>query len=504
MMFLHGFGIVVVNFDAATFGHRLRHYRRRRGLTLDQLGALIGRPAPYLSMVENGKKEPRLTQITALAEALDVTPEDLLAPEAPNRRAELEIELERAQAAHSNFGHSNLGHSNLGLSDLGLSDLGLPHLRPSTRISDEVLVHLVGLYRRLSEDARPNPVTAGEVRRINGEMTRELRQVDCYLEEVEEAANTAIGRCGYMGSGPISSRNLIDLAGALGFEIKSVEDVPPSLRSITDLRNKVIYIAQRNELRTRQARKAILQTLGRFVLGHGEPGTYDEFLRHRRETAYFSSAVLVPEIAAVPFLSDAKRQRDLSIEDLREVFYVSYETAAHRVANLATSRLEFRSHLVVSDEEGIALKAYENDGVPFPRDDDGGVEAQRLCREWAARAVFGSSDRFSLHYQYTDTPAGSFFCSTYLEPEPGSHAVTFGVAFDDARFFRGRDTENRRVSACPDQPCCRNPVGSVAEMWSGRVVASPRAHARIVGLLSPDPYPSIDLAEIYEIVERHS
>lgn len=434
-------------------------------------------------MVENGKKEPRLSQIAALAQALEVGLDELLAPEAPNRRAELEIELERAQTA--------------------LPDLGLPYLRPSARISDEVLLHLVGLYRRLNEGTRPNPVMAGEVRRVNGEMTRELRQVDCYLEEVEEAASAALAKSGYVGPGPVSSRNLIDLAGTLGFEIKSVEDVPASLRSITDLKDKVIYIAQRNELRTRQARKAILQTLARFVLGHVEPATYDEFLRHRRETAYFAAAVLVPESAAVPFLSDAKQQRDLSVEDLREVFYVSYETAAHRLANLATRRLEFRSHLVVSDEEGIALKAYENDGVPFPRDEDGGVEALRLCREWAARAVFGSSDRFSLHYQYTDTPVGSFFCSTYLEPEPGSHAVTFGVAFDDARWFRGRDTENRRVSGCPDQPCCRTPAGAVAGQWAGRVVASPRAHARIVGLLSPDPYPSIDLAEIYEIVERY-
>ncbi|MGZ8756156.1 MAG: helix-turn-helix domain-containing protein, partial [Acidimicrobiia bacterium] len=133
--------MVVLNFDANTFGHRLRHYRRRRGLTLDELGTLIGRPAPYLSMVENGKKEPRISQISALAAALDVTLEDLLAPEAPNRRAELEIELERAQTT--------------------LPDLGLPYLRSSARLSDEVLAHLVGLYRRLNQGARPNPVTAG-------------------------------------------------------------------------------------------------------------------------------------------------------------------------------------------------------------------------------------------------------------------------------------------------------------------------------------------------------
>lgn len=472
-----------MNFDLTTFGHRLRHFRRRKGLTLDQLGSVVGRPAPYLSLVENGKKEPRLSQIAAFARALDVSVEELLSSEPPNRRAQLEIDLEQAQSS--------------------MPDLGLPYLRPSARLPDEVLVHLVGLYRRLQRTDRPTPITAGEVRRINGEMTRELTSHDGYLIEVEEAADEAVAISGYPGTGPISSRNLLDLAASVGFEIKAIEEIPSSLRSITDLKNRVIYIAQRNELRTRQARKAILQTLGRFMLEHAEPAGHAEFLRQRRETAYFASAVLVPEKAAVPFLTESRARRDISVEDLREVFYVSYETAAHRLANLATRHLDIRTNLVVSDEEGIAFKAYENDGVPFPRDEDGGVEAQRLCREWGARAVFDSPDRFTLHYQYTDTPAGTYFCSSYVEPESGSMAVTFGVGFDDARFFRGRETSNQRSSGCPDGHCCRQPGTDLSSRWSGQVIASPRAQARIIGLLSPEPYPSLDLAEIYEIVEKH-
>ena len=87
-----------MDLDPIVFGHRLRHHRRRRGLTLDELGALIGRPAPFLSLMENGKREPKLTQISTLASALGVTPNDLLDPTPPNRRAALEIRLERAQA----------------------------------------------------------------------------------------------------------------------------------------------------------------------------------------------------------------------------------------------------------------------------------------------------------------------------------------------------------------------------------------------------------------------
>jgi transcriptional regulator with XRE-family HTH domain/predicted transcriptional regulator len=468
------------SFDRVTFGHRVRHFRRRKGLTLDQLGALVGRPAPYLSLVENGKKEPRVGQIAALAAALEVSLPELLSPEAPSRRAELEIELERRQEQ--------------------FADLDLPYLRPTARWSDEDLSHVVALYRQLTKG--PGSVTAVEVRRINGQLTAELRERDGYLAEVEEEAGRALARIGYPGSGAISSRHLLDLASLAGFEIKPVEDMPSSLRSVTDLESRVIYIAQRNELRTRQARKAILQTLGRFFLGQDEPADYREFLSQRRLTAYFASAVLVPEPAAAAFLSDASQRRDLSVEDLRELFYVSYEMAAHRLINLSTHHLGIRTHLVVSDEEGIALKAFENDSVPFPRDEDGGVEAQRLCRHWGARVAFTSDDKFAFHYQYTDTPAGTFFCTTYIDPD-ASRAVTFGVSFDDAPRLRGRETTNHTVSNCPEGICCRRPPRDLAGRWEGRVFASPRAQARIIGLLASDPYPKLDLAEIYELVDRH-
>ena len=47
----------------------------------------------------------------------------------------------------------------------------------------------------------------------------------------------------------------------------------------------------------------------------------------------------MPEVAVVPILREAKEERDLSIEDLRDAFYVSYEMAAHRFTNLATQHL---------------------------------------------------------------------------------------------------------------------------------------------------------------------
>jgi len=118
--------------DVLTFGRRLRHLRKAAGLTLQELGEKVGRPAPYLSMLENGRREPKLSHINDLAAALGVDVSELLAPEPPSARAQLEIELERMQA------------------DSRFRSLDLPYIRPSPSLNDEVLEHLVGLYRALS------------------------------------------------------------------------------------------------------------------------------------------------------------------------------------------------------------------------------------------------------------------------------------------------------------------------------------------------------------------
>ena len=83
--------------DLVTLGRRVRHLRRARGLTLEQLGAAVGRAPSQLSMIENGRREPRLTLLHGLASALGVAVEELLAVEPPSRRAAMEIERERAQ-----------------------------------------------------------------------------------------------------------------------------------------------------------------------------------------------------------------------------------------------------------------------------------------------------------------------------------------------------------------------------------------------------------------------
>lgn len=475
------------NVDSLLLGRRLRHFRKHAGLTLDQLGSAVGKPAPYLSQVENGKREPRLSTIGALADALGVTVAELLREEAPDHRSALEIAWTRAQE------------------DPLLSRLGLPTVRASRSMSDQTLEALVGLYEALKRQTAARAATPEEARQANARLRRRARQRNNYFGEIEKMAGEAIDVINYDGVGALSQRNLLDLAKHFGFEIRLVQDMPSAVRSVADQRHGRIYIPQRDELRTRRARSVILQTIGHHALGHHEPDTFGEFLQQRVESSYFAAAVLVPERAAVPFLRAARDARDISVEDIKERYYVSYEMAAHRFTNLATEHLGLRVHMIRSDADGVIWKAYENNGVPFPHDMDGAIEGQRLCREWGTRKAFQSDQKFSIHYQYTDTAAGTYWCSTHVEADRSPHhAVTVGAGFDDAQYFRGRDTELRTVSGCPDGECCRVASAELTAKWDGYVWPSTKAHSHVLAALPAGSFPGVDITEVYEFLDRHS
>lgn len=472
--------------DRLVFGQRLRHFRRTAGLTLAELGAQVGRPAPFLSQVENGKREPKLSDVAALAAALGISINQLLSEEAPTRRAALEIELEQAQQTHA------------------YRSLGLPYLKATAGLTDEALEHIIGLYRAMRRPAGPGEATGSELREANAEVAAWMSGNDGYLEHVEAAARRSLAKCDYSGGGPLTGRHISAIAGVLGYRVRLVDDLPRSTRSVTDNLNGIVYTAQRNELRTRQARKAILQTLAPIALGHRAPGSNAEVLRQRVETAYFAAAVMAPERPAVRFLNEAARARDISVEDMRERFYLSYEMAAQRFTNLATKHLDIPTHFIRSDTTGTIWKAYQNDGVPLPTDPEGGSEAQTLCRRWGARMAFASEARFDVHYQFTDTPGGSFWCATHISPDMADHAFTVGVRFEHARLFRGRRNSRQESSNCPAEECCRLAPPELESRWSGHADVSPRMQEQLLGLLAPEPIAGPDHAEVIEFLERHS
>lgn len=498
--------------DPRVFGQRLRYRRRALGLTLADLGRAVDRPASYLSQLENGHREPRLSTVARLAEALDCEVADLVDQAPPSRRAELELALAAFQE------------------DERYVQLGLPHLRPSARLDDTALEHVVALFGKLKELSAsappaeahpgadpahhlPGPAVGGAAmlgaRAANAALREEMRRRDNYFEEIEKVAAEALAGAGYEPSGAISERHLTDLAAWFGFTVARVQDLPASTRSVTDERRRIIYVPQRGGVSVRTARSVVAQTLGHFALGHGQPTDFESYVRQRVETNYFAGALLAPEQAVVRMMAEAKRREDISIEDLNEVFYISYEMAAHRATNLLTRHFGIPVHFLRSDPDGRLWKAYENDGVTLPADADGTIEGRRLCRWWSARQAFESEDSFATYYQYTEMDAGRFWCATHVEVQAGrGDAVTVGTTAEQARWFRGSETDRRAVSTCPDPGCCSTPPPEQVARWAGAVWPSARDHSQFVSGLptdtvSFDPFPGVDVTDVYSFLDRH-
>ncbi|PSK97857.1 putative transcriptional regulator [Haloactinopolyspora alba] len=470
--------------DLVTLGRRIRHARKAKKLTLGELADQVQRAPSLLSQIENGKREPRLALLQSIARELGVGVADLMKNEPPSERAALEIALHQAQARPL------------------YTSLGLPEIRGTATLSTEVLTALVGLHRELDRRATVRSATPEEARRANVELRHHMRERDNYFAEIEQVAagiSTAVGHAG----GPLTQRGLNELTAHLGFTLHRVPDLPRATRSITDLRNRRIYLppAPRGG---HDPRYIVLQTLGHFALHHEDPTGYADFLRQRVEANYFAAAMLVPENAAVDFLQRAKANKELAIDDLRDVFAVSYETAAHRFTNLATRHLGLPVHFMRVGEDGVIYKAYENDDVNFPQDVTGAIEGQLTCRYWAARAVFESADRYSTHYQYTDMDRGTYWCTTHVERTgEGDFAIDVGVPYAHVKWFQGRDTTVRARSTCPDPSCCRRPPAELAMRWEKYAWPSARAHSHLLAALPPGTFPGVDDTDVYRFLDRH-
>lgn len=469
-----------------TIGRRIRHARTSAGFTLDDLAERTGIAPSALSLIENGHREPKLTLLTQLAGALDVEITDLLKPAAPSRRDALEIQLD-------SFQRSQMYQS-----------LRLPTIRASKRLPVDALEALVGLHAELARRSSEASATPAEARRANTELRREMRGRNNYLQHVEEAAEELLAKVGHT-RGPLTHRMVQKIVEHLGFTLHHAPDLPASTRSVTDLENKKIYLPPQSTPGGHGLRSLALQAVAHRVLGHTHPTSYGDFLRQRLEITYFAAACLMPLTPALEFLQEAKARKDLAVEDFRDAFSVTHESAAHRFTNLATEHLGIPVHFIRVQADGTLLKGYENDDVNFPTDVTGAIEGQIVCRNWTSRTIFEEHQGAGEFHQYTDTPTGTFWCSAQMgRGTGGDFSITLGVPYAHAKWFRGRDTTSKSVSTCPDPACCREADPELAEQWSQAAWPSAKLHTHILSALPSGTFPGVDDAEVYEFLARHS
>ena len=176
--------------DLLTIGRRLRHLRKATGKTLSDVAAVAGISPSALSLIENGKREPKLSLLTTLAGALDSNLADLLTVAAPSRRAALEIELVKVQRTDA------------------FKALDIPAVRPGPRLQTEALESLVGLHRAMARIQAERAATPEQARRANADLRDRMRRQGNYFGEIEAVTAALLTATKHEG-GPIT-RTVVD------------------------------------------------------------------------------------------------------------------------------------------------------------------------------------------------------------------------------------------------------------------------------------------------------
>ena len=355
------------------------------------------------------------------------------------------------------------------------------------------------MQRLLTENA----ATPEEARRANAELRARMRAQDNYFPELEEHARRLLAAIDHPG-GPLSQRRTADIAAHLGFALHYVPDLPHSTRTVTDLANGASTCRRATPASATPAHRSCRRSPATCSATRSRRD-YGDFLRQRVEANYLAAALMLPEDGAGTFLQEAKAERRLSVEDLRDAFAVPYETAAHRFTNLATRHLGIPVHFMKVHEGGTLHKAYENDGVVFPSDrwarSRGSPSAGSGPRASCSRSPTGSRRTTS-----TPTPRRA---RTGARPacSPRRRARSpcrVGVPFAHVRWFRGRETTERRRPAAPTRCAAGSRPRELAQRWSDKSWPSARPHASLLAALPVGVFPGVDTTEVYRFLDRHA
>ena len=367
---------------------------------------------------------------------------ELLEPTAPSERAHLEIELDRAQSSQV--------YAELGLPDHPRRQ-GHGATTPCARWSACTRSWPAARARR---SRRPE-----EARRANTELRAMMRARDNHLPEIEALAEDQLRKVGHV-AGALTHRSVRQMAEQLGFELVHVHDLPHSARSVTDLENGRIYLPPASIPGGHGLRSMALQAIAHRLLDHAAPTSYAEFLHQRLEINYFASACLMPLTQSVDFLRQAKADRNIAIEDFRDAFGTTHESAALRFTNIATPYLDMTWHFLRVGDDGAVYKAYENDGLRLPVDVTGSTEGEIVCRRWSARRAFARTNRTTEFYQYTDTPQGSFFESTQIGTSSSDEfSITLGRAVRRLEVVPRAGDDPARAVTLPGRQLLQAPAG---------------------------------------------
>ena len=224
-----------------------------------------------------------------------------------------------------------------------------------------------------------------------------------------------------------------------------VEDLPRSVRSVTDLRNRRIYLKQEPVGSTRRGRSCCRRsaTSCSAMTCRATSPTSSGSGSRRTTSPPRCSCRRQPPRRSWPTPS---RPGTCRVEDLRDVFSVSYEMAAHRFTNLATHHLGLPVTSSRTTRAASSTRPTRTTAWCCPPTRRVRSRASGMCRQWAGRRVFAAADRFRPYCQYSDTPSGTYWCIAHVDPRPTSavrHHARRAVTSTPAGSAAGRRPRGR-------------------------------------------------------------
>ena len=275
------------------------------------------------------------------------------------------------------------------------------------------------------------------------------------------------------------------MAERLGFQLIYVNDLPDSTRSITDLANGRIYLPPASIPGGHGLRSMALQAMAHRLLGHTLPGQLrrvplaaarDQLLRGGVPHA----AGRVGRVPAGGEEGEAARDRGLPRRVRRDargrgaaVHEPRDEPARHDV------------HFLRVNGDG-ALKATRTTTCRCRPTSRGRSRASGSARSGARAPRSAHEPR--PRTTSTPTPRRSLVRDADRRTDASEFSITVGVPFNQAKWFRGRETTLRATSTCPDEACCRA-HRRPAERWAGQAWPSAR-HARALAAAPSGTFPA--------------
>lgn len=306
------------------FGLKLKHLRTKKKLNPQQLSEKSGISNSYLNEIEKGKKYPKTDKIDALAKALGVKYDELVALKLPKDYAALELLLQ-----------SNT------LSDLPLDMLGFDLTSVVDLLSNSPM-KINAFLNTIVEISRNHDL---QTEYFYFSVLRSYQELkENFFEDTEQAAIDFIKEYDIDSSKILQSAEIKDiLKESYGYTFEVLSDDFKQMRSIYKEKEKTLYINPKlNE-------HQLLFVLGRelafnymklkprpYVTTHFHNAGFQEIFNNFL-ASYFATALLLPQKEMVEDLAEffkSPKWHATKFEKLTASSGVSAEMYMHRLTNI--------------------------------------------------------------------------------------------------------------------------------------------------------------------------